>query len=179
MAKTIETLLEDLKGVLEYESGIMPRSDEDVIAAAIDLLRERSKNALVMKRNSELLAIQEISGMCKVDFEYVNNTRIALLRLSFALKQRKNSELEFAQKMAELYEENRSDVAEMCRAFVDEGVMPDGDAVEARFVMGKIPGTPIEVEYDTLTTLMSYRYRVNDETPFEEVDEIQYDKGSF
>ena len=179
MSKTMETLLADLKGVLEYESGITLRTDESVLTAAIDLVRGRSKDAFAIKRNAELLAIQEISGLCKVNFEYVNHTRIALLRLATAIKQKKNAELEFAQKMAELYEENRSDVAEMCRAFVDEGVMPDGDAVEARFIIGKIPGTPLEVEYDTLTTLMSYRYRLNDETPFEEIEEIQYDKGSF
>lgn len=63
---------------------------------------------------------------------------------------------EFIKKLAALYAERRSDVTAICDEFLKTGKFEKSFA-EHRFVTGTIPGTETKVEYDTLTTELSFR----------------------
>jgi len=62
--------------------------------------------------------------------------------------------LSFIEKMQDAYAEKRSDVADNCENF-----LKGSDALfysESRYTYAMIPGTEIEVEYDSLTTLIMF-----------------------
>jgi hypothetical protein len=61
----------------------------------------------------------------------------------------------FIETLAQMYDEKRSDVSEICRHFLETGEVLS-DCTEPRFVKARIPNTGYEIEYDTLTTEMSY-----------------------
>lgn len=52
--------------------------------------------------------------------------------------------------------ERRSDISDMCTDFLELGIEPKVEDIESRYIKARIPGSSIEVEYDTLTTLLSY-----------------------
>jgi hypothetical protein len=62
--------------------------------------------------------------------------------------------VEFILFLRDLYTEKRSDVVDIIDKYLTTGNAEDYS--EQRFIQATIPGTNIEVEYDTLTTLMSY-----------------------
>ncbi len=63
----------------------------------------------------------------------------------------------FIQWLAKRFSEKRSDVTDICVSFLETGVIPSETWVEQRFIQAHIPETDIDVEYDTLTTEISYR----------------------
>ena len=62
---------------------------------------------------------------------------------------------EFIHKLSEVYTERRSDISDICKHYLKTGELKESLA-ENRWIQAKIPGTDIEVEYDTLTTEVSY-----------------------
>jgi len=66
---------------------------------------------------------------------------------------------EFIQYMADMFAENRTDVEEMCVDFLagnfDKNLYFKS---ESRFISASIPETNIDVEYDTLTTEISFSH---------------------
>ena len=80
---------------------------------------------------------------------------------------------EFIRKLSDLYGENRSDVAELCDIFLVTGKLPKNykNYVESRFIQGKIPNTEIQIEYDTLTTHISYHIPLKQ---WEIIEDVKY-----
>lgn len=69
---------------------------------------------------------------------------------------KKKAAKKFIRMLARAYEENRSDVSDYCYEFLENWDVPMVIKPEKRFIRAKIPGTQITVEYDTLTTELSY-----------------------
>lgn len=63
---------------------------------------------------------------------------------------------QFIKKLSEHFAERRSDVSAICDEFLKTGKF-EKSFTEHRFVTGTIPGTDTMVEYDTLTTVLSFR----------------------
>lgn len=63
---------------------------------------------------------------------------------------------EFIQWLATAFAEKRTDVTEICEQYLKDGRVPDPKNIERRYIWARIPGTDIEIEYDTLTTEVSY-----------------------
>ena len=65
------------------------------------------------------------------------------------------SDRDFIHLLSKIFEEKRSDVAEMCKAHLrGESIANIKD--ECRYIRGDIPGTNIQVEYDTLSNMLEY-----------------------
>jgi len=62
---------------------------------------------------------------------------------------------EFIEWLLKQYIEKRSDVFNICMKFLETGEA-DKSMIESRFIQAEIPDTGIEIEYDTLTTLIHY-----------------------
>lgn len=70
------------------------------------------------------------------------------------------NERQFIEKLSALYAERRSDVSAICDEFLKTGKFEKTFA-EHRFVTGTIPDLDIKVEYDTLTTELSFRRKAD------------------
>jgi hypothetical protein len=62
---------------------------------------------------------------------------------------------EFIKELAYQLAEKRSDISELCTIYLESGES-DFRRIEHRFISARIPGTAIQVEYDTLTTEMEF-----------------------
>ena len=82
------------------------------------------------------------------------------------------TEREFIEYMGKAFAERRSDVAEMCEEFLQKGTV--SREPEQRFIYGSIPNTSIQIEYDTLTTLLSYRNKMDEEKEYRECKDHKY-----
>ena len=63
--------------------------------------------------------------------------------------------IDFIQKLANLYAERRSDVADICMEFLKSGEFHP-DWAEHRHINAKIKDYNIKLYYDTLTTIIDY-----------------------
>ena len=68
----------------------------------------------------------------------------------------KMTDKEFIKLLAEKYAELRSDVSDACYDQLSEKFNPEEFTPEHRFIQARIPHTSIEIEYDTLTTELSF-----------------------
>lgn len=82
---------------------------------------------------------------------------------------------QFISTLCDLYQENRSDVAEICVNFLEDGAIPTTKDVGARFVSGYIPVGPtidrIKVLYDTLAGTLEYSV---DNNMWETLEDVHY-----
>lgn len=65
----------------------------------------------------------------------------------------------FVRRMAEIFEEVRSDVSTMCVDFLREAKLPEQSDVEHRFIRAELPCDLVKgtkIEYDTLTTEFTF-----------------------
>lgn len=69
---------------------------------------------------------------------------------------KKTQAKKFIKMLSRAYEENRSDVSDFCNEFLETWEVPLSITPEKRFIKASIPNTKILVEYDTLTTEISY-----------------------
>lgn len=65
-------------------------------------------------------------------------------------------ERQFIEWLAREFAERRSDVNELCNSFLETGEIPENPSFEHRYIQATIPDTDFEIEYDTLTTEISY-----------------------
>lgn len=72
-----------------------------------------------------------------------------------ALRKSSLSPQDFIQFLIETFAEKLSDVVDMCEHYLETGKKPDFPT-ECRFIYAKVPETDIEIEFDTLTTHLSY-----------------------
>lgn len=70
------------------------------------------------------------------------------------------NERQFIEKLSEHFAERRSDVSAICDEFLKTGKFEES-FTEHRFVTGTIPDLDIKVEYDTLTTELSFRRKAD------------------
>ncbi len=64
------------------------------------------------------------------------------------------TERDFIKWLMAKYADKRSDICELCDEYLKTGQQPVKTRIEHRIIQATIPGTEIEVEYDTLTTEM-------------------------
>jgi len=79
---------------------------------------------------------------------------------------------QFVEWLSNQYTEKRTDVSEACEHFLKHGNIPKDFKPESRFIKAKIPNLNIELEYDTLTTEISYR--LPNETLFKQCTDHDY-----
>ncbi len=82
------------------------------------------------------------------------------------------TEREFIEYMGKVFANKRSDVAEMCEQFLKVGAV--SREPEHRFIYASIPNTNIQIEYDTLTTLLSYRNKTDEDVEYKECKNHEY-----
>jgi len=82
------------------------------------------------------------------------------------------TERQFIEYMGKVFADKRSDVAEMCEQFLKVGAV--SREPEHRFIYASIPNTNIQIEYDTLTTLLSYRNIMDEEKEYRECKDHEY-----
>ena len=70
------------------------------------------------------------------------------------------------------YPERRSDITDMVEDYLKTGTIPTNFKPESRIISAPIPEHDLYVEYDTLTTLLSYKKRT--ETFLKECDDHDY-----
>ncbi len=82
---------------------------------------------------------------------------------------------QFISTLCNLYQENRSDVADICVNFLEDGVIPTPTDVGARFVSGYLPygptGDRIKVLYDTFAGTLEYS---EDNNAWNALEDVQY-----
>ena len=79
----------------------------------------------------------------------------------------KLSDREFLLALRERIEEKRSDIADLIDCHI-HGIPFKWDNIEHRYIQAKIPKTDIRVEYDTLTTELSYHRPLQQWEPCEQ-----------
>ena len=67
--------------------------------------------------------------------------------------------------------ERRSDISDMCTNFLENGTEPKIEDIESRYIQATIPGTEIEIEYDTLRTIFEYHKPLQQ---WERIDDCTY-----
>lgn len=70
------------------------------------------------------------------------------------------------------YSERRSDITDMVEDYLKTGTIPTNFKPESRIISASIPEHDLYVEYDTLTTLLSYKKRT--ETFLKECEDHDY-----
>ena len=70
------------------------------------------------------------------------------------------------------FSERRTDVAELAETYLNSGIIPKDFKPEHRFITATIPDYDLIIEYDTLTTLLSYKGR--NEQFLKECDDHDY-----
>lgn len=70
------------------------------------------------------------------------------------------------------YSERRSDITDMVEDYLKTGTIPQNFKPESRIISASIPEHDLYVEYDTLTTLLSYKKRT--ETFLKECEDHDY-----
>jgi len=82
---------------------------------------------------------------------------------------------QFISTLCNLYQENRSDVADICVNFLEDGVIPTPTDVGARFIEGYLPygqtEDKIKVLYDTFAGTLEYS---EDNDAWNALEDVQY-----
>lgn len=80
---------------------------------------------------------------------------------------------EFIEYLRDTFAEKRSDVSDMCTEYLEKGTIPNAKP-EHRFIYATVPNTNIQIEYDTLTTLISYRNKMDESREYTECIKHKY-----
>jgi hypothetical protein len=70
------------------------------------------------------------------------------------------------------YSERRTDITDLVEEYLNTGAIPHNFKPESRIISASIPEHDLYVEYDTLTTLLSYKKRT--ETFLKECEDHDY-----